>query len=252
MPLINFTEKDQVGILTLNRPEKRNALNPELVNEIKIKLKEIKSNEKVQVLVVTGEGSSFCAGADLEYLNKIKDFSLADNENDSRSLAELFLMIYHFPKPTIAAVNGPAIAGGCGLASVCDFLIADEQTSKFGYTEVKIGFLASIVSIFLIKRVGYHKAKQLLLSGLIINPEEALKIGLVDYLSNNVREDSINLAGKIKTNSALSMSTTKKMVTDISNMNVDQALEYCINLNALSRSTEDFAEGLNSFLSKRK
>jgi methylglutaconyl-CoA hydratase len=252
MSTINFIEKEQIGILSLNRPEKRNALNPELVNEFKIKLKGIRNNEKVKVLIITGEGSSFCAGADLEYLNKIKNFSLADNEKDSRDLAELFLMIYHFQKPTIAAVNGPAIAGGCGLASVCDFLVADEQNSKFGYTEVKIGFLASIVSIFLIKRVGYHKAKQLLISGLIIKPEEAMRIGLVDYLSNNVMEDSISLGEKIKTNSALSMSTTKKMISDISNMDVDEAVEYCINLNALSRSTADFAEGLNNFLSKKK
>jgi methylglutaconyl-CoA hydratase len=252
MTLINFFEKDHIGIISFNRPEKRNALSPELLAEVKKKLGELEKNEKVKVLIFTGEGSSFCAGADLEYLNNLKEFSLVENENDSRNLAEFFLMIYHFPKPTIAAVNGPAIAGGCGLASVCDFIVADEQNSKFGYTEVKIGFLASIVSIFLIKRIGFHKAKQLLISGMIINPQKALEIGLADYLSGNVMEDSIKLAEKIAENSALSMSATKKMVSDISNLNVDEAVEYCINLNVLSRSTEDFTEGLNKFFSRKK
>lgn len=252
MALVDYTENNGIGLISLNRAEKRNALHPDLVNALKDNLEKIESDEKVKVLILTGKGSAFCSGADLEYLNDLKDFSVLENKDDSESLAKLFLQIYHFPKPTIAAVNGPAIAGGSGLASVCDFLIADEQNAKFGYTEVKIGFLASIVSIFLIKRIGHNKAKQLLMSGMIFDSKEALRIGFADYLSTNLIDDSMKLAEKIKTNSAFSMTSTKKMISDISNMNVDEAVEYCITLNTLSRSTEDFSKGLDDFLSKRK
>jgi len=130
--MIKYLKENQVGIITLNRPEKRNALHPDLINRLKTKLNEIKNDIDVRVLIITGEGKSFCAGADLEYLNKLKEYSSIDNEKDSESLAELFLEIYNFPIPTIAAVNGAAIAGGCGLASVCDFIIADKNNAKFG------------------------------------------------------------------------------------------------------------------------
>ena len=129
--MIKYKSENSIGILKLNRPEKRNALHPDLVKQMKEKILEIENNKEVKVLIITGEGKAFCAGADLEYLNKIREFSSADNEKDSRELAELFLMIYNFPKPVIAAVNGAAIAGGCGLASVCDFIIANEEYSKF-------------------------------------------------------------------------------------------------------------------------
>lgn len=252
MQIIKFIQKKEIGILTLNRPEKRNALNPDLVSEIKYKLDELKENTELKILIITGGGSAFCAGADLEYLNKLKNFSLLDNQNDSKELADLFLKIYHFPKPVIAAVNGPAIAGGCGLASVCDFIIADKKNSKFGYSEVKIGFIPAIVSAFLIKRIGESKAKQMLISGKIINSAEALQIGLIDQISENVLDDSLKLAENLKSNSQLSMETTKKMIEEISNLSIDAAVEYCINLNALSRSSKDFTEGLNNFLNKKK
>ncbi|MEJ2617688.1 MAG: enoyl-CoA hydratase/isomerase family protein, partial [Ignavibacteriaceae bacterium] len=139
--MITYTEKNNVGLIMLNRPEKRNALHPEMVEEIKDKLGSIKNDNKIKVLILSGEGSSFCAGADLAYLNELKDFSVTENERDSEELAQLFSDIYYFPKPVIAAVNGPAIAGGCGLASVCDFIVADSEKAKFGYSEAKIGFV---------------------------------------------------------------------------------------------------------------
>ena len=171
--MIKYLKENQTGIITLNRPEKRNALNPELVAQLKDKLKEIKDDADVKVLIITGEGKSFCSGADLEYLNSIKDFSSIENEKDSESLAKLFLDIYNFPIPTVAAVNGAAIAGGCGLANVCDFIIADKNNAKFGYSEVKIGFVPAIVSIFLIKKIGEGKARQLLLTGDIVDADKA-------------------------------------------------------------------------------
>ena len=249
--MIKYLKENRIGIITLNRPEKRNALNPELVSQLKDKLKEIKDDEDVKVLIITGQGKSFCSGADLEYLNSIKDFSSIENENDSESLAKLFLDIYNFPVPTIAAVNGAAIAGGCGLANVCDFIIADKDNAKFGYSEVKIGFIPAIVSIFLIKKIGEGKTKQLLLTGEIINAQKANYIGLVDYVAEDALAEAKALANKLISNSGLSMKLTKKMISDISNLNVKEAVNYCIRLNTISRSSEDFKKGLENFLQKK-
>jgi methylglutaconyl-CoA hydratase len=249
--MITYTEKNNVGLIMLNRPEKRNALHPEMVEEIKDKLGSIKNDNKIKVLILSGEGSSFCAGADLAYLNELKDFSVTENERDSEELAQLFSDIYYFPKPVIAAVNGPAIAGGCGLASVCDFIVADSEKAKFGYSEAKIGFVPAIVSIFLIKKIGEGKAKQLLLSAEIINAQKAYENGFADILSGNVLNDSFILAEKISRNSLTSLKMIKKMISSISNLTVEEAVKYSIELNTISRSSGDFKEGLNNFLNKK-
>lgn len=248
--MIKYDIKNQTAIITLNRPEKRNALNSELVTRLSEKISEAESNVTVKSVILTGEGKAFCAGADLEYLNLIKNNSPVENEKDSASLADMYLRIYNCSKPTIAAVNGPAIAGGCGLASVCDFVFADSQFSKFGYTEVRIGFVPAIVSIFLIKKIGEGKAKQLLLSGEIINADSAHKIGMVDFLSDNVLNDALNFAEKLNLNSLESLMMSKKMLHSISGLNVTEAVEYCLRINILSRSTKDFEEGINKFLNK--
>ena len=249
--MIKYGIINEIGILTLNRPEKRNALHPELVSQIKIKLKEAETDSSVKVLIITGEGKSFCAGADLEYLNEMKNYSSLENEKDSRELAELFVTIYSFPKPIIAAINGAAIAGGCGLASVCDIIVADELNARFGYSEVKIGFIPAIVSTFLIRRVGEGMAKQLLLSGDIIEAKRAYEIGFVNYLCPKALEFSLDIASKLKDNSQLSMKLTKEMIEKVSGLSVEDAVEYCIGLNTISRTTDDFKKGLNNFLSKK-
>ena len=249
--MIKFKIKNEIGILTLNRPEKRNALHPELVRQMKLKLKEVEKDESVKVLIITGEGKAFCAGADLEYLNEMRNYSSLENEKDSRELAELFVTIYNYPKPVIAAVNGAAIAGGCGLASVCDIIVADELNAKFGYSEVKIGFIPAIVSTFLIRRVGEGVATQLLLTGDIIEAERAYEIGFVNYIYNNALEFALDVASKLKNNSSHSMKMTKQMLNSISGLSVEDAVEYCIGLNTISRTTEDFKNGLNNFLQKK-
>ncbi|MEO8399379.1 MAG: enoyl-CoA hydratase/isomerase family protein [Ignavibacteriaceae bacterium] len=248
--MIKYSLENNTALITLNRPEKRNALHPDLINQLKNKIAEIKDDKNVKVLIITGEGKSFCAGADLTYLNELKNFSVIENEKDSENLAELFLQIYKFPKPTIAAVNGEAIAGGCGLASACDFIIANES-SKFGYSEVKIGFIPAIVSIFLIKKVGAGIGKHLLLTGEIISGKRAYEINLVNYLDNDVLGEAYKLSGLLKNNSDSSLSLTKKMINEISNLNIEEAINLCIRLNTISRSTEDFKNGLNNFLNKK-
>jgi methylglutaconyl-CoA hydratase len=249
--MIKYELRNEIGILTLNRPEKRNALHPELIRQMKSQLKEAAKDDSVKVLIITGEGKSFCAGADLEYLNEMKNYSSMVNEKDSRELAELFVTIYNFPKPVIAAVNGAAIAGGCGLASVCDIIVTDELNAKFGYSEVKIGFIPAIVSTFLIRRVGEGMAKQLLLSGDLIDGKRAYEIGFVNYLCDNVLELSLDIASKLKSNSQQSMELTKEMIRRVSGLSVDDAVEYCIGLNTISRTTDDFKKGLNNFLTKK-
>ncbi len=249
--MIDYSINKRIALLKLNRPEKHNALHPILIKEFKEKLDMAGSDKNVRAIIITGEGKSFCAGADLTYLNELRNNSALENENDSRSLAELFLKIYHFPKPTIAAVNGAAIAGGCGLASVCDIIVADRQHARFGYSEVKIGFIPAIVSVFLIRRIGEGRTKQMLLTGEIFKAEPAYQIGLVNYLSDDVYTASIELADKLLENSDFSMSFTKKMINDLSNLPVEKAVEYCIELNTISRTSEDFKNGLLSFLNKK-
>ncbi len=248
--MISYTLKDGIGIIKLNRPGKRNALHTDLVKQMKKKLNEIRDDDKVRVLIITGEGKAFCAGADLSYLNELRNFSSIENEKDSEDLAEMFLMIYKFPKPTIAAVNGAAIAGGCGLASVCDLIVADENHSKFGYSEVKIGFLPAIVSIFVIKRIGEGIARQLLLTGEVINGKRAYEVGFVNYLYNNALDGAMEVASNILKNSSFSMKETKSMIDAVSGLSIEDAVNYCVRLNAISRSSEDFKKGLESFLKK--
>ncbi|MCL5029725.1 MAG: enoyl-CoA hydratase/isomerase family protein [Bacteroidetes bacterium] len=248
--MIKYFKENGIANLILNRPEKRNALHPQMVDAIIQKLDEIKNLENIKVLILTGEGKSFCAGADLSYLNDLQNNSTIENEIDSEKLAKMFITIYNFPKPTIAAVNGSAIAGGCGLASVCDFIVAHPSESKFGYSEVKIGFIPAIVSIFLIKKVGQGAANKLLLTGDIITGNYAHQIGLVDYVSEDIMSESKNLAEKLMQNSDESMSLTKKMIHSISNMNIEDAVNYCIRLNTISRSTKDFQNGIKKFLNK--
>ncbi|MFC2094033.1 enoyl-CoA hydratase/isomerase family protein [Bacteroidota bacterium] len=248
--MISYTLKDDIGIIKLNRPDKRNALHPDLVKQMKEKLSDVRDDDKVKVLIITGEGKAFCAGADLSYLSELGNFSSIENEKDSEELAELFLMIYKFPKPTLAAVNGAAIAGGCGLASVCDLIVADEDHSRFGYSEVKIGFIPAMVSIFIIKRIGEGIARQLLLTGEIINGKRAYEIGFANYIYNNALDGAMEVASNIQKNSVYSVKETKSMFNAVSGLSVEDAVSYCIRLNAISRSSEDFKNGLESFLKK--
>ena len=249
--MISYTVNNKIALIKLNRPEKRNALHPDLVKEFIERLNEAKEDNNVRIVIVTGEGKSFCAGADLAYLQNLGEYSSLENEQDSKSLAELFLAIYNFPKPTIAAVNGAAIAGGCGLASVCDIIIADQQHAKFGYSEVKIGFIPAIVSVFLVRKIGEGRAKHLLLTGEIIDAEKAFQLGFVNYLTENVQAFSFDLANELLKNSDFSMQFTKKMVNDISKLPIGKAVEYCIELNTISRTSDDFKKGLSSFLNKK-
>ena len=241
-----------VATLTLNRPEKRNAISFELIDDLLRALDEVAKSETI-VLIVTGAGKAFCSGMDLDNLKSLLGRSPEQNLKDSRTMVKLFRTLYEFPKITLAAVNGPAIAGGTGLALLCDFTLAVPD-AKFGYTEVRIGFVPAIVSTFLLRQVGEKQARDLLLTGRILGAEEAARMGLVseivapDRLMPRARE----LAASLMENSSASLRATKQLLTDHARVELDAQIEKAVRENAAIRETADFREGISSFLEKRK
>jgi methylglutaconyl-CoA hydratase len=241
-----------LATITLNRPDKRNAISAAMISELQSALDEIeKSHARVGIL--TGSGKAFCAGMDLEMLSAIAQQSPSENQEDSRRMAKMFRRIWSFPKPLIAAVNGAALAGGCGIATLCDFTLAVPE-SKFGYTEVKIGFLPAIVSVFLTRQIGEKRTRDLLLTGRIVEPTEAKEMGLINeiVLTEKLMERAKELAEVLIAASPSSLTRAKRLLTSAAAAGVDADLERAVLENARIRSTPDFKEGLASFLEKRK
>ncbi len=244
-------ETDRVVTVTLNRPDRRNALNPQLIDEL-IGVIEAMARRSSGVLILTGRGAAFCAGLDLEHLKSLANKSPAEHRKDSEHLAKLFRSLYDLPLPTIAAVNGHAIAGGMGLATICDFTISVPE-AKFGYTEARIGFIPALVASFLSLQVGEKKSRDLLLTARLISAEEARQMGLV----NEVVTDSVliarsrQLAHQLLQNSPESLRATKMLLSAHAKEQLDRELQASIDSNATARSTADFQEGISSFLEKR-
>lgn len=249
---ITVHENDGIALLTLNRPDKRNAVSYELIADLQYALESIR-NSPSQVLIVTGAGKAFCSGMDLENLQSLMGRTPEQNVEDSRTMARLFRSIYDFPKPTIAAVNGAAIAGGTGIATICDFTLATHE-AKFGYTEVRIGFVPAIVSNFLLRQVGEKHARDLLLTGRIFAADEALRLGLVNEIVDPARllPRAHQLAHSLMENSPASLRATKELLSQTVNQELDLRLEASIEENARIRETHDFREGITAFLEKRK
>lgn len=241
-----------VAILTLNRPDKRNAISFELIDELLGALEQVEKSS-AQILIITGAGKAFCSGMDLENLKGLLGRTPEQNLQDSQTMARLFRSLYEFPKVTIAAVNGAAIAGGTGLALLCDFTLAVPE-AKFGYTEVRIGFVPAIVSTFLVRQVGEKQARDLLLTGRIFGAEEACRKGLVNEIvpAENLMDRARELAGQLLENSPTSLHFTKQLLTGQARKELDAQLESAVRENAGIRSTPDFREGIASFLEKRK
>jgi methylglutaconyl-CoA hydratase len=240
-----------LAVLTLNRPEKRNAISYELIDDVLRALAEVEQSD-AQIIVLTGKGKAFCSGMDLDNLRSITGRSAEDNRADSSTMARLFRTLYEFPRVTIAAVNGPAIAGGCGLATLCDFTLASTE-AKFGYTEVRIGFVPAIVSTFLLRQVGEKQARDLLLTGRIIGAEEALRMGLASEVvaSDKLQDRARELAASLLQNSPASLLATKRLLKAYASEELDRQIAAAVDENARIRTTEDFREGVTSFLEKR-
>jgi len=241
-----------LATITLNRPEKRNAISFELIEDLLRALDEVAKSEAI-VLILTGAGKAFCSGMDLDNLKALLGRSPEQNLKDSRTMVQLFRSLYEFPKVTIAAVNGAAIAGGTGLALLCDFTLAVPE-AKFGYTEVRIGFVPAIVSTFLLRQVGEKQARDLLLSGRLFGTEEAVRLGLINEVvaPEKLMIRARELAALLMENSPASLRATKQLLTDHARAELDAQIEAAVRENAKIRTTADFREGITSFLEKRK
>ena len=254
MELVRYTLERNVCTITMNRPDKRNALNPELVAALRDAFTRAESDTHVKVIVLAAEGDVFCAGADLAYLQRMQSFSYEENLNDSTQLRNLFWQIYSHPKVVIARVQGPALAGGCGLVTVCDFSFATAN-ARFGYTEVKIGFLPAIVMSFLVRKIGEGRARQLLLAGTVIDAKEAYRMGLINCVSekNMLSPDVESFAASlIQANSFEAMKTTKQLLAQMQSLSLEAALDLAAAANARARETDDCRRGIAAFLNKEK
>ena len=252
MSVLLTDTRDAVMTLTLNRPEVRNALSLELRAALQGAFEAARDDEGVRAVVLTGAGKVFCSGLDLGELGTLSAKSSEENLADSAALAALFKLIYTFPKPVIAAVNGHALAGGAGLASVCDLTVISDA-AKLGYTEARVGFVAALVGVFLVRQTGEKAARDLLLSARLVTAQEALNMGLVNEVRplDEVLPRALELAQTLKANSPVSLALTKRLLAVVPSLGLDEGLSYATNLNALSRTTDDLKEGVAAFLQKR-
>lgn len=249
---ILVVENEGVRTITLNRPERRNAMTPEMQLELIAAMEEAAVSSS-RVVVFRGAGDAFCSGLDLAALQSMNDKSAADHRADAERIAKLFRTLYELPRPTIAAVHGAAIAGGTGLATICDFTLA-VPTAKFGYTEARIGFVPALVSAFLALQIGDKRARDLLLTGRLFDAAEAYRLGLVnevvspEELDGRVRA----LAQVLVANSPDSLAGTKRLLAAQNKCWLDAAIALGMEANAQARETADFREGIAAFLEKRK
>ena len=250
--MLDVTRSGPVLTLTLDRPDVRNALDAALVGRLTDAVRQASADDRVRVVVLTGRGRAFSAGADLTALRALQDASAEANLADSEHLAHLFEAVYTSPKPVVAKVNGHAIAGGCGLAAVCDFsLVADG--AKLGFTEVRIGFVPAIVAVFVARKLGEAAARDLLLRGRLVDAAEAARIGLV---TRAVPADALDaetdaLCAELATEtSASAVALTKRLLADVQGLGLSEGLSMAARLNALARTTDDCRAGVAAFLGK--
>ena len=249
---ILVAEMDGVRTITLNRPERRNAMTPAMQEELLTAMREAAAGE-CRVVVLAGAGEAFCSGLDLSSLQEMNSKSATEHTVDAERVARLFRTLYELPKPTIAAVHGSAIAGGTGLATICDFTLA-VPGAKFGYTEAGIGFVPALVSAYLTLQIGDKRARDLLLTGRIFLSEEAARLGLVNEVVSPelLQARVVELAGMLKANSPESMAATKRLLAAQNKAWLDAAIAEAMGANAEARGTHDFREGVAAFLEKRK
>ena len=249
---IVVTDEPPVRTITLNRPERRNAMTPDMQLELIAAMEEA-SASNCRVVVFAGAGDAFCSGLDLSALHGMNDKTPAEHRADAERVAQLFRTLYELPLPTIAAVHGPAIAGGTGLATICDFTLAT-PAAKFGFTEVRIGFVPALVSAFLTLQIGDKRSRDLLLTGRIFDAAEALRLGLLTEVVDpqNLSQRVQSLVETLTANSPQALAATKRLLAAQNKAWLDAAIEAALEANAHARVTADFREGISAFLEKRK
>jgi methylglutaconyl-CoA hydratase len=252
--LVLYEVNDRIATITLNRVEKRNALNPDLVIQLTDTLLKAEEDDDVKVIILKANGAVFSAGADLAYLQQLQQNSYEENLADSNQLKKLFTTICYLPKIVIAQVEGHAIAGGCGLATVCDIIFAVPE-ANFGYTEVKLGFVPAIVSCFLLRKTSETIAKKILLTGELFSAEQALAYNLITFvtkpeeINQKTNEFALSLCNNASSNSLM---ITKQLINQTTYPLLEKTLDMAVQINARVRESDDFKKGVASFLNKEK
>ena len=249
---ITVADHGAIRTVTMHRPERRNAMTPEMQTELIAALDETAAST-ARVLVLTGAEDAFCSGLDISVLREMNGRSPLEYRADAERIVRLFLALYELPIPTIAAVHGPAIAGGAGLAVICDFTLATRE-AKFGFTEARIGFVPALVSAFLALQIGGKHARDLLLTGRILGAEEAQRMGLVNevVVHAELAAQVQKLADVLLANSPQSLAASKRLLVSQNKAWLNAAIETALEASVLSRETADFQEGVAAFLEKRK
>ncbi|MBI5214167.1 MAG: enoyl-CoA hydratase/isomerase family protein [Ignavibacteriae bacterium] len=250
-----YTLDERVATVTMNRPERRNALNDVMIRELTESFQALGRNANCRVIILTGAENSFCAGMDLEFLEQISAKTQEENLEDAKALMKLLQLIYTLKKPVVAMVNDSALGGGCGLAITCDYVFAGKERAKFGVPEVRIGFVPALILPFLIKRMGEGRAKEFVLQGEVLNSLIAKERGLATEIVDDekLKEHVMSFATTLaKTTSPNAVSLTKELISRLNELSFKDALEFAANLNSMTRKTEEFKKGIESFLKKEK
>ena len=250
---LEVVSTDRVARITLNRPDVRNAFNEVMIDELIQAIERIGRDESIRVVVLTGSGRAFCAGADLNWMKKMKGFSYEENYNDALQLAELMYRLYHLSKPTIARVNGASIGGSNGLVAACDIAIASHR-AEFSLSEVKIGLVPACIGPYLLRRIGMKACRELFLTGERISADQARALGLVNEVVTHINLDRRveEKVGDLLTSGPHALAVSKDLLTNLSSMSLDEAKEYTAKVIAELRSGDEAQEGMDAFLNKRK
>jgi methylglutaconyl-CoA hydratase len=245
-------KNNSILTISLNRPEKRNALNDALVNELKSALLKANLDNELNAVIIRGEGKDFCSGADLSALQKISESDVLENLADAESLLELFVLIRKLKIPVIAAVHGRALAGGCGLATACDIVLAT-KTATFGYPEVKIGFVPAMVMAILRRNLSEKQSFELITQGFNFSATEALNFGLINRIfeDENFNEETLTYASAYQKVSRSAVILSKKLLYQMDGMSFEKAIEVGAEVNTIARLTEDCQRGISRFLNKK-
>jgi len=247
-----FKEKDVVTV-QLNKPEVHNAMNEKLMKELTSCFKELSRDDNTRIIILTGNGKSFCAGADLNWMKSMVKYSIEENIQDSKLLLDLFETIYNCPKPVIGRINGHAFGGGLGLLAICDITVAIPGL-KFAFSEVKLGIIPSVISAFIVKRIGIANMKRLFITGERFNSEYAKKIGLIDYVIPEEEFDAEiqKYTEQLRSSGPRAIQEVKNLVDKCQKMNVERYKEFTVKKIAELRVSHEGQEGINAFLEKRK
>lgn len=250
---IVYRTDGNVARVVFNRPEVHNAFNDTMIKELSSVFDDIEKRPDIRVVIVTGEGKSFCAGADLNWMRRVKDYSYEDNLKESLDLAEMLFKVYASPKPTIARVNGAAIGGGTGLVAVCDIAIAAEK-AKFSFSEVKLGLIPACISPYVLKKCGEGKCREFFLTGERLTAEKACAAGLVNAVISLDEIDAYitSIVALLVSSGPEAISTCKELLRNVSGMSLEDAKRYTAEVIAKLRISDEGQEGMNAFLEKRK